>query len=150
MTHPTHFPRGAATSLPWRIPKARSAAFALILAFCLLQHFSGSAAKPKDQNGWIGSNQSLELARLSEGVSLHNSGSGNRALSLNDGRELSPTLALNLTESRQLPHPQRLAAHSTARQTARTLSIGISVLHHSVRTIRQAFNPSRLAGFQES
>jgi hypothetical protein len=84
MTHPTHFPRGAATSLPWRIPKARTVAFALILAFCLLPHFSGSAAKRKDQN----QNQTLELARLSERVSLHNSSSGNRALSLNDGKEL--------------------------------------------------------------
>ena len=88
MTHPTHFPRGVATSIRWRIPKARSVAFALILAFCLLHHFSGSAAKPKVQDSQIGSNQTLGLARLSEGVSLHNSGSGNRGRSLNDGREL--------------------------------------------------------------
>ena len=85
MTHPTHFPRGVATSIRCRIREARSVAFALILAFCLLPHFSGSAAKRKDQN----QNQTLDLARLSERVTLHNSGSGNRALSLNDGKELS-------------------------------------------------------------
>src|SRR5687767_4895579 len=85
MTHPTHFPRGVATSIRCRIREARSVAFALILAFCLLPHFSGSAAKRKDQN----QNQTLDLARLSERVTLRNSGSGNRALSLNEGNELS-------------------------------------------------------------